>query len=178
MLTGWSHILNWQRIYITHLKTTTDRHDLCLGKYHGAHSIDAAVHGSLPEGQVFSVFSAGVLHEEGIKTPTKIANWGNIMINHGIFRYPMIPPGCFWINSILSVSIRRTPNDPRECFGATGTIHHLESDQFLSINLFGVYLRFSQYWSHDNGTSIPPKKQKPNLMPFAEQVRISTIKGE
>jgi hypothetical protein len=158
MLTGWSHILNWQKIYITHFKTTTDRHDLSLGKYHGAHSIDAAVHGSLPRVKSLAraCYMKRAVHPQKLQTGE--ISWSTMGF--------LGTPPCFWINSILSVSIRRAPNDPRESFGGTGTIHHLESDQFLSINLFCVYLRFSQYWSHDNGTSIPPKKhQEPDAIP-------------
>lgn len=158
MLTGWSHILNWQRIYITHFKTTTDRHDLCLGKYHGAHSIDAAVHGSLPRVKSLAraCYMKRAVHPQKLQTGE--ISWSTMGF--------LGTPPCFGVNSILSVSIRRTPNDPRESFGGTGTIHPSSWVwPILSINLFCVYLRFSQCWSHDNGTSIPPKKhQEPDAI--------------
>ena len=49
-LTGWCHIMNWlKNMHHSFRATPTDRRffGLCLGKYYRAHSIDAALHGSL-----------------------------------------------------------------------------------------------------------------------------------
>ena len=168
MLTGWSHILNWQRIYITHFKTTTDRHDLCLGKYHGAHSIDAAVHGSLPRVKSLAraCYMKRAVHPQKLQTGE--ISWSTMGF--------LGTPPCFGVNSILSVSIRRTPNDPRESSGGTGTIHHLESDQFCQSTCF-VFTWDLVSTGRMTMARVYLQRNIKNLMPFAEQVRISTIKG-